>query len=804
MSLNYNENRDMLNKPISSTFKGILRISNNNNLDTLSNDKFLSDEFYIEKDSSRWFGGGINLTQNFLSDDIKTNRFSSDDEYTNLKVPVTDSMGNYLNFSLGERGTLIGSTSTIVLEEKDAILGFKTLKASSLEIGKEERVKGEKKEIKGGNLYIESKGEHDGSLIIRNYFYKGVSDDDSDNDSDVNIKITDELKCRTIFNTKNLEKGDGFVYNQENHSSKEDDNNILTEVNCFVKQENVEKYIYEKISNYIKSKYSELPSGTIISQYCSLNKWYCLEDKSTISNDFEYWQGYRPAMNIGINTPFAYFNLLQNNAVKSTSFLYHEGNLESSDTEEGEELIPEFKRGYALCNGNPLKIYLCPDDVQNAENLQASLDLFFNLFYVIGYYYNDKNVKPPLRRVINRGTENNPDCQFLSNSVGYMYNDIDLDVAYTNTMAIILAFKKMQEILNSADNIISPQSLINMLKVSSIPEEYIFNSICDSHKNPLKYLYSSSSGEKIHINVGVEINSFSNKIPYYIFNESDSSYRLILIEIYKMAEVKEMAEKLLSSDKSINNWKNYNFQFSLPKLFTTTDTDANMGINYIDSRIKEATIGNFIGSNGLLMAKNFTITAGNGFEVKDIDKSYSPYQSHCIMSSGYFPHSHAIAKGKLTLEGNFKNVHYLPEDIDTEKVRVKGLSLPTIINGNQISKISNENIISGEYRYSPAQHSSIKNLNKDPQENYILQDITEEENIRNVELVNVVNYFNGMTGKQYQSTSDTTTYNWYGKTSAPVWESDETDLSDFTEKYVESNQGYFRPESIKVLPLIKL
>ena len=103
-----NDERDMAGKAISGTYKGILRVSNNNDLKEGKKDTFLSTDYYVKPGSNEWVDDGLNLTKSFLSGSAG-GRFRSEDNYTNLKLPVTDSMGNYLNFSLGTDGTLIGN-----------------------------------------------------------------------------------------------------------------------------------------------------------------------------------------------------------------------------------------------------------------------------------------------------------------------------------------------------------------------------------------------------------------------------------------------------------------------------------------------------------------------------------------------------------------------------------------------------------------------------------------------------------------------------------------------------------------------
>ena len=103
----------MTGKAISNTYKGILRISNN--IDILNNveDKFLNDNYYFQSDSEEWAGNGTQSTENYLSDSSSVKRFKSDDEYLNVKIPVTDSCGNFLNIFLGAESSTIGSDCKI-------------------------------------------------------------------------------------------------------------------------------------------------------------------------------------------------------------------------------------------------------------------------------------------------------------------------------------------------------------------------------------------------------------------------------------------------------------------------------------------------------------------------------------------------------------------------------------------------------------------------------------------------------------------------------------------------------------------
>lgn len=137
--------------------------------------------------------------------------------------------------------------------------------------------------------------------------------------------------------------------------------------------------------------------------------------------------------------------------------------------------------------------------------------------------------------------------------------------------------------------------------------------------------------------------------------------------------------------------------------------------------------------------------------------------------------------------------------VDTDKVRMDALKTPSYKeNTINSDSISNNNIITANYYNTKYNYGSAGELNATLQENYILQDNELSE------LGITFNKFNGQHGYEFKSTENEN-FVWYGATSTPLWSENEiVNLS--TSKYGKdgSVQGYFRPESIKVLPLIKL
>lgn len=810
------KDRNMIGKPIGSTYKGILRVSNNINLIDDNPDLFFSKKYYANSDE--WTGNGINSTYSFLMGDESVTRFKTNDIYTNLKLPVTDSMGNYLNFSLGVDGSVVGSDikpgNIRVCEEQfneNDTVSFPAITTNITIAGLSPYKSSENKTEVGADLKINSSSEQSAQLVINNHYRHGSSGF---------VPKGNNEQIRTIYTTKpTAKKFDAFVYNQENYSLVKDENSIRKD--CYVTLENLRDYVYDKVANYLKSNNSEVATGTIISQYCDLSKWFCVDTGNNTPDDFNNWQGYRPAMYSSGN--YAYYNVIQGKACKAGTYLYYNGDSAEAMTSE---LPPDFKRGYVLCNGDGYTIQLYPSNFQGVKNSQLSLDLFFNLFYTIGYYYHNdkkgidintnKDIKqPPAIRDVKKI---NGKYRFI-NLLGELktptrtvYAKADPDIVYAIDMASILVFKALNDKFAStnAHNFKSVEDVLDWLKGQKIPDEYVFNAIFPENNNFYNY-NTNSFDETIKINIGREVNSFNSKIPYYY--EENEEWKIAECEIYNTAEAYDMA-RLFLERRGEADWDAYNFTFYVPQLYTYTDPDVNIAYKYknnLKSNIN-VSIGQFIGSNGLLIADKVTLAHKDGITI-ETNKNVHSFECNYVMSQGYYPHSHGVAKGKLALKRNHYSWYVDTENRDTSNSRAYKLSPPNISSNNTISDNEykkNEHIITADYMTSPWKHSSSTALSNDLQTNYLLQEVQEFDNDNNelgdIHLVHVYDQFNGMYGLEYQNTTSGNHYDWYGRTSEPIWSESKTDLSNYTDKFTEgySDQGYFRPESIKLMPLIKL
>ena len=951
--------RDMSGKAIKATYKGILRISNNWSLINGEPDEFLNETYYYDdtntnKDIS-WFGDSshtaVDSTYKFIAESSEKRFKDENSVYTYLKIPVTDSMGNYLNFRLGVDGACVGfdispgqfSSGKETLGNKKDKAGFSILNVNSegIHIGLSPLKHFKDKTISGGHLIIHnnniadntsSTGQHSSNaakLVIKNYYY---------HTDDGIASVQDGKSYRTIFShSDNPEEYSAFVYDQENYEKSEGSNII----DCKVTLENIKNYISEKVEDYLKLQVPTVPTGTIISQFCDLDKWFCIDDPNTADlkmNDFSnIWQGYRPSMAGGrsyehatsVKGNYGSTNVL-NGAYIHDTFLYdlHE--------KRSKELPPDFKRGYLLCDGSEISISLMPKHVPEYNNAQSkySLELFFDLFHVIGHHYwigtafNSNSLSRPR---IHRCVENvgfsvssdtsggiyykyynpapNSSSGEINHGIGNLVNinefitsdtdslNTDPGVIYGITMATILAFRYIQENyenwkveLEKYGEISDDEKIKKLIEQKFIGKEfdrnYIFNVIVPSYFETDKiknnfYKYTTSQGKNIGINIGVEVKSFGNDIPYYVYNEETGKVKLTVCKLYQMAEVYELLKLFFFKPSGYEKsesipWSSiiankYTYGYKIPSFYTYKTS--NLVKSGDTSTFK---IGHFIGSNGLVLANKLELQDANSTSVKTIKPgngctSIYEYNTNCRFSQGFAPHVHAVAKGKIDFTNNNSGgsttqieLHdsgysYVPrpylDDKDTIKKEYETVKIPSKPKTNVFNIVtSTPTIGNNDYTAAADYHYTSYNLYKGKEKkvgdrtipplsgsdmyNYILQSVgTDPETLDNLKMADknkddtikgdknkvliteVYNSFSGSAAYEWQnwepaSSSESGTeskpeeylgYKWYAKTDEPIWElkNDEEIIAKYD--YTDSSRiWYFRPESIKVLPLIKL
>lgn len=452
---------------IAKSFKGILRIAHIMELVENEKDEYFNSTYYGNPSSLMDISGAgesskvygfPNPSEGFEG---KVKRYISEKLYKDKKLPVTDSMGNYLNWNLGTEDSTIGSdidNNGYILKDnyvyqkeyEDRIiqpLVFPVLESKELIIGLEPKViDGEKKYFSGDAVLNFPDGEKTQSLVVTNLY------DHSDLSvrTEVNNDKIEEVEGEYVYNPstiynhrtiykntkKAIEEYDAFAYCQENYnfdnynynySHDLTDNHYNKNYNGgYVKEHtsidaevdiiNLKDYVKDIIKKFMSSNVVEVPTGTVIYQYISPEKWYGIGD--TGNGDIlskTCMVGHRPTMqqrnyetDVIISEDGNKGTKWSSSTLQGVSYKTNRLNLgdnvvkEKSEDEEDdsafettklEELIPLYKRDYLLCDGSTYYIPLSEYNKNRDEVKRKYLayDRFIDLFYTIGYNYTYKN-----------------------------------------------------------------------------------------------------------------------------------------------------------------------------------------------------------------------------------------------------------------------------------------------------------------------------------------------------------------------------------------------------------------------------
>lgn len=504
---------------IAKSFKGILRIAHIIDEVQGDPDKFLNPTYYGTPTYKLDISGtnkytkqkGTPSAEHSLGNDGLINRYNKpDDELKHCRVPMTDSMGNYLNWNVGVNGVTIGSNQDIngnsliydiFYQREENYFGhksknipiyqqkffpvFETREIIIGKINKEHRIDN-KSNINEGSLQIQGNSSNP-KLIIENLYdktqanstivpyqgktlkkYKAIVNEEGtgkfkklhtvynnnkqfpqlydvmmfrQNDWDysnyaanhVQVLDGDEYAWaessdfKTTDNRFKLRDYNNFIedhndYNKELVKSGYNKGDIL---DCNVDFVNIVDYVRKVIQKYTKTNIIEVPTGTVIWQYCSLDKWRAYKDAGSsdiqtlssfpgnrptlqirteiskvsdqenpsTSSETEYFLEQRPYFNSLIQGACKKINKLKRTAFgQDNAFDQHEEDsilLEDSKSGFYEEIIPLYKRDYVLCDGSVYRIPFYPNflNVRMAQNFIQAKNRFFQLFFNIGYKY---------------------------------------------------------------------------------------------------------------------------------------------------------------------------------------------------------------------------------------------------------------------------------------------------------------------------------------------------------------------------------------------------------------------------------
>ena len=493
--------RIMAEVSIAKSFKGILRIAHISDVESTDNDVFSNKSLYTTSD---------NLPKNIqtvghykalpaLVGEVTRYNYP-EDSLRDKRVPITDSVGNYLNWNVGLNGVTIGSNEKInnKLISTDSST-FPVLTTNHVIVGLEKiATKDVKKTIQNEAPIPDSDVDNRNRVTI-----------ESSNNSRGIVIVKTSDGSNTVYSPSRLAKnGEVLMFRQDDYRNVDGVKHYFTD---FV---NINDYIKDKLIKYMKGNVLEVPSGTVIYHACSLNTWRSdVDDKG-------------PAMQQrGANNTWS----IQGACKKINK--------------NGNNLIPLFKRDYLLCDGSSYKIVYVPKTFSAAiaPTLIENRERFFELFFNLGYYYTEKRILKSRPDSLYNSSKQYYDFTTLDNSTPntilnwskscpdykkldsltidnvhnyiqnysetrpifsdvidnkYSYLD-DVDVLFQEDLATMLCCDEIYKFVreNQQKNNKTPNrdEIVKHLQKSKIPEEYIFNSFYN--RNDLAGIESDVSNE---------------------------------------------------------------------------------------------------------------------------------------------------------------------------------------------------------------------------------------------------------------------------------------------------------------------
>lgn len=491
--------RTMGEYSISKSFKGILRVAHIMELVDGEPDYFLSPTYYGNPKQLMNISGGTYAAKEYGYQtaikamqqgsgidryDTKNIRIGNDPLRLH-RVPMTDSMGNYLNWNVGTDGVTIGSNEDIngnkisitsftqKQGEKEFVVYqekiFPVIQSRDFVVGLQNKIiPSNKKGINNAILSIES-GTHDAMIIVENMYDKSelnrtdethYRNTSSGEYEPVTTHVYNNLitgnnpkysKLRTVYkNTKSYsEDFDAFMFRQNDFdcdnytkpktvskyngygndyneqicaidkTTLDDNGNVINKVpfrDSIVDVTNLKDYVKKIILKYMKGNIVEVPSGAVIWQYCSLEKWRAHNESpqgdSTVIGDGGY-PGHRPPLQIKetqTNNIFGATTIQgvskKINRLKKVGTYSVENQKEdlSDPTKEDtysmndeddnslSEIIALYKRDYVLCDGSKYRIpYSAPLQKSTMTPFMEHQNRFFELFFNIGYRYTERD-----------------------------------------------------------------------------------------------------------------------------------------------------------------------------------------------------------------------------------------------------------------------------------------------------------------------------------------------------------------------------------------------------------------------------
>lgn len=675
---------------IAKSFKGILRIAHILELVQNEDDVYFNPTYYgIPKTLMNISGGtyessemgyatAIDAMNGSITRYSESNPKIQTDKLRIQRVPMTDSMGNYLNWNVGIEGVTIGSNEQIngnyidleSFQQKDFIGRYKgenefiwqekyfpILEAGKLIIGLQDKEyqSNKYKVNEESGLLIENSSKL-GQLIVENKYDKSsIKDKYELTNSNVTRTFINydksldaqgnPINFRTIYsdNKSSVEEYDVFMYRQDDwdchnynyelEGAAEDDKlyrgndkvlsnytlignegkrPIIKTIDAHVGIVNLKEYVHEMINKFMKSTLVEVPTGTIINQFCSLDKWHAYPD-SGIGEDL--YAGHRPSMmtkrDVGLlkspnlddsssspNAPFIQSTIMgaskkinrlinpnptSSESIEDTSTTTNNDELIFESSGFYQEIIPLYKRDYVLCDGSIYTLFVYPPNFKTDlyPNRRPSIDRFMDLFFAIGYQYTDATYindtfkykwdrSKAAYKVVNGKNEiithdnilrySTPDGTPAFNKKRDKQFNEDRHAVFVEDFITMLFFDKLYEEFGKAGDVTykwNYQEVCEEIKKWEIPEKYRITSFLGDSNDDIS---SNISGKKWQNRWSKSIkkgDKFVMELPYYNFkgegNESlNIDEKLPIIRLGR--EVKTFGDPIKFYDMEVGKW----------------------------------------------------------------------------------------------------------------------------------------------------------------------------------------------------------------------------------------------------------
>lgn len=812
--MNELEHRIMGNQSIANSFKGILRLSpvvdGEGPYDFLVetyfknfNSSFKDADEMISSEAIRlnFADGAYNDTTKALSGELK--RFSGEDVFYNAKLPVTDSIGNYVNINMGVDGTVFGSIEDSK-NNNNFRNGFPIIEANNLVIGLEKIKPNRTKELApGGKLNIMSNPNTGRQPQI--VFENNISQTEISETEQTRYSETTGGPYKTILTTENnnINEYDAFVYNQEWYE-KNGSNPIISTV----KIRNLEEIVKQRLEKYLQNSVVEMPTGSVIWQYVNLKKWYALDDTG---DEIEY-SGARPKMVApGKNAPtddkyVFYSSRIQGVSKKinrlldtnSNKMVYDDGTEKTIDVKE---ILPIYKRDYVLCDG---AIYEVPaalnEDVADAvveTRDYAAYNRLKDLFSTIGYYYTKpENLK---NHYCYRKTSGGRYEFWTSNEAGYpagkktdgvfLIDDTlkNQEIMFGRDYCCLLAFYYIhKEVLKETfvnddkSKTFNRNKAEEWLKTKVFDKEHFFTTPT-SNANQLYYeqnVYSENRHETFKINIGTEVTSFSSKIAI-----AQSNNNIEMCEVWQLPEVQYILDMFDDYKGDGTNTSKYYSQKQDGEVIIMTEMSKAMK-KYCSCYFQVPNF-NIVEDQKYKMGSFMCSSATMEFSGKD---TFEQTKSNCYFTANELPHRHSLFIGWNHYGTSNPNCGIVPPKLNAIYGSSSRCSAYGIFkdNGNTPGVSCTDSLNNYVVQFDP--NVEMKTIDVNNMEYNVL-------NRNNMYYCQMMFKNNKLTEPDRGITSDQVN-------ETPMYTS-KMEMAK-SANLIEGSAEYFAPESINMLPLIKL